>query len=97
MLLHPFLGKTLTGSLFLSQVAYLYETCRNVVFQTSTPLPNLVEMAGELQNYEGTQTGICGQSDDINAFPEKVKLKVKHGLRLLEVICMYMYICKSWF
>lgn len=41
---------------FLSQVAYFYETCRNVLFQTSTPLPNLVEMAGELKNYEGTQT-----------------------------------------
>lgn len=52
----PFLGKTLTGSLFLSQVAYFYETCRNVVFQASAPLPNLVEMADEVKNYEGTQT-----------------------------------------
>lgn len=53
-----FFGKKMSKSLFLNQIGDFYESCRNVVFQTSAPLPNLVEVPDEPKSCEGTQTPV---------------------------------------
>lgn len=55
------------------------------VFQTSAPFPSFVEMAGELKNCEATET-FADTVVTKDGFPEKVKQKIRQGLRLLEVI-----------